>query len=95
MKKLLCLLALFAMCFTVVPHIAKAEKVDMGAITCKVLMDMDEDEVTMLMFWYDGYVSHMTKDNVMDADAIVEALQALAKHCADNPGDNVLKLITQ
>lgn len=95
MKKLLCLLTLCALCLSVAPLAAKAEKVDMGSVTCKQLLEMDEAEITFMVFWYDGYFSAKTGNNTMDTDALEQALEALGEHCGKNPNDNVLKVLSQ
>ena len=91
MKKLCCLCLFAALC-VVFPLTASAEKLDMGKFTCKALMELEGDEGAMVYFWLDGYVSHMTGNNVIDTTTIESDMQALMEMCQKNPGMKILDM---
>lgn len=93
MKKWLCLLTLCVLFLGATPLAVKAERLDMGSITCQDFMAMDEEEMAMFMFWLDGYASHANNNTVMDTGAIEKGLEQLAAHCPGNPGDKILSLL--
>lgn len=92
MKKVmsLCLLGAMCLCF---PLTASAEKLDMSQLTCAAFMELDGDETAMMYFWLDGYVSHMTKNNVIDTSTIEADIRALLEHCEKNPKVKILDML--
>ena len=91
MKKL-CGFCLLAVSLMIMPLIANAEKLDMGKFTCGDLMKLNGEEGAMVYFWLDGYVSHMTGNNVIDMATIEADITALAEMCQKNPSMKILDM---
>lgn len=91
MKKLCCL-CLLAAALAIVPPAANAEKLDMGKFTCGELLKLDGDEGAMVYFWLDGYVSHMTGNNVIDTGTMEADITALMEMCQKNLGMKILDM---
>lgn len=89
MKKLFSLLAIILLCATA-PLAASAEKLDMGKISCRDFMQMDEDALAYLYFWLDGYVSAKSGDTVLDTDSVENDLRAMLDACEDAPRKKLL-----
>lgn len=91
MKRLFSLLAITGLCLAA-PLGAQAEKIDMGALTCKQFTELDAQELTLLYFWLDGYVSHMSNDTTLDTDGVEADLQTMMEHCQAKPQSKVLDM---
>jgi acid stress chaperone HdeB len=63
---------------------ARAEVVDMAAITCGELIDMKADDAGTILVWVHGYFGGMADDTKFDFKAFKELSQAIGEYCAKN-----------
>ena len=94
MKKLLCFCAFALFCSTA-PLAVNAQQIDMGKLTCKDLVEMDEAELAILYMWLDGYFSHMSQNTILDLDNVESDLKALIKACDGSPEKKILDALTR
>jgi hypothetical protein len=80
MKKLLCIC--FIMLFCLAATLAHAsEKLDMNKATCGDVNLTEENELTVLISWMDGYLSAKSGDMVIDLSTIEKNLEHIVKTC--------------
>lgn len=90
MKKLLTTLLLTP----VLSLSAHAGSIDLGKMKCSELVSMaasDEESVTYMIFWMDGYLSGVSGDTTFDDDTITTFTENIIEKCAASPKANVLK----
>jgi hypothetical protein len=63
---------------------ARAEIVDMGAITCGELLKMKSDDAGTIMIWMHGYFGGMNDDTKFDQTAFQEIAKTIGAYCAIN-----------
>jgi hypothetical protein len=63
---------------------ARAEIVDMGAITCGDLLKMKSDDVGTIMLWMHGYFGGMNDDTKFDQAAFQDVAKTIGAYCAVN-----------
>lgn len=68
------------MLFSTAP--ARAEVIDMAAITCGELLNMNADESGTIMVWVHGYFGGMANDTKVDMKAFGEVAKAVGDYCA-------------
>ncbi len=91
--KLKFLLPAILAAFVALAPSAHAEDIDMGKITCKEFMSSTQNEMTMLIFWIDGYLSGVS-DNTMLTDAWLEELgDHLGSYCSKNGKHTIMQAI--
>ncbi len=72
---------------------AMADKVDFAKVTCGEFVELEVDELAMMYFWLDGYVSAKTDNTVMDTDGVEGDMTALVEACGANTESTVLNVI--
>jgi acid stress chaperone HdeB len=65
-------------------------KFDMKDLSCKELIEMDEETAGIMLMWLDGYLSGVTGDTTFDGAQFGTFAGSLGEHCAKNPADKVL-----
>lgn len=94
MKKTIAIAALLvsALAFssTVFAKKEQALKYDMKELSCKELIEMDEETMGIMLMWLDGYLSGITGDTKFDSDQFGSFAGSLGEHCAKNPADKVV-----
>lgn len=65
-------------------------KFDMKDLTCKELIEMDEDTAGIMLMWLDGYLSGVTSDTRFDGSQFGSFAGSLGEFCAKNPTEKVL-----
>jgi hypothetical protein len=95
MKKFTCLICLVCLAiFFTFAGTARAEKVNMGTLTCGDFSKMDGEEIAMLYFWLDGYLSKASGNTVLDTDSVENDLKSLADACAASPNEKILSVLS-
>ncbi len=90
MKKLFLGAALAAAAAT--PAFA-ADKIDMGATTCKDYTSASAEDIGAYLMWLDGYMSAKTGDTVIDFAAMQGLGTKLMEACQANPDEKILPAI--
>lgn len=63
---------------------ARAEVIDMAAITCGELLQMKSDEAGSILLWTHGYFGGQADDTKFDVKAFQEIAVAIGEYCAKN-----------
>jgi hypothetical protein len=63
---------------------ARAEVVDMAAITCGELLDMKGDDAGTILVWVHGYFGGKNDDTRFDLKAFENAAKEIGAYCAKN-----------
>ena len=90
MKKLLIFIAVLLFSTSVLAKKEQNIKFDMNDLTCKELIEMDEDSMGVLLMWLDGYLSGVTGDTRFDGDQFGSFAGSLGEYCAKNQNSKVL-----
>ena len=72
---------------------ARADTIDMAALTCGELQSMSADEAGSIMLWMHGYFGGEAKDTVVDLKSFGAASRALGQYCAQNAKMTVMTAI--
>lgn len=73
----------------------KGDKVDMAKVTCKDIAAKGEDEMALMLFWIDGYLSKEKNDTVLTGEWIQELGELIKTACAKSPTKPLLKLVRE
>jgi acid stress chaperone HdeB len=65
-------------------------KFNMQDLTCKELIELDEDTAGIMLMWLDGYLSGVTGDTRFDSDQFGSFAGSLGEYCAKKPAAKVL-----
>jgi|PlaIllAssembly_1097288.scaffolds.fasta_scaffold2326208_1 acid stress chaperone HdeB len=84
------LVSALAFSSTVFAKKEQALKYDMKELSCKELIEMDEETMGIMLMWLDGYLSGITGDTKFDSDQFGSFAGSLGEHCAKNPADKVV-----
>ncbi|MDD1608077.1 MAG: HdeA family protein, partial [Methylococcaceae bacterium] len=68
----------------------QALKYDMQDLSCKELIEMDEETMGIMLMWLDGYLSGVTGDTKFDSDQFGNFAGSLGEYCAKNPTEKVV-----
>lgn len=82
MKRFACLAAAAALMSSVAP--ARAEVIDMAAITCGEMLDMKSDEAGIILMWMHGYFGGKEDDTRLDLQALEHHAKSIGAFCAQN-----------
>jgi hypothetical protein len=63
---------------------ARADVIDMAAITCGELISMKADEAGSILLWTHGYFGGLADDTKFDPGAFGEIAKAVGTYCATN-----------
>lgn len=69
---------------------ALAQSADVSSITCNDLVSMDQDGITTLMFWIDGYMGGSADDSTFDLDRLGANIDGALSLCENNPDMTVM-----
>ncbi|PLL10744.1 hypothetical protein C0V75_18820 [Tabrizicola sp. TH137] len=69
---------------------ALAQSADISTITCADLATMDQDGITTLLFWIDGYMGGQAQDPTFDLDRLSANIDGAIALCQQNPGSSVM-----
>ena len=61
------------------------QSVDVSTITCNDLVSMDQDGITTLLFWIDGYMGGAADDASFDLDRLGANIDGALGLCENNP----------
>lgn len=78
--------------FLCVPAIASAEDdvQDVSKVTCKELLDADQNSMAMMLSWIDGYMSAKS-NNTLISNAWMEKLgEHIGTYCSANPNKTIM-----
>ncbi|MDR0827879.1 MAG: HdeA family protein [Desulfovibrio sp.] len=98
MKKFFCLCLLAG--FLTLPLSVQAakkggEELNMGTLTCGELLKMEEEEIALLYFWLDGYMSKATNNLKINEKEAEANITTLAEECEKAPKKKVMSLIRE
>ena len=68
----------------------QAVKFDMNDLSCKELIEFDEDTAGIMLMWLDGYLSGVTGDTRFDGKQFESFAGSLGEFCAKNPDSKVI-----
>ena len=63
---------------------ARAEVIDMAAVTCGELIAMKSDDAGAILLWTHGYFGGLADDTKFDPKAFEEIAKAVGGYCATN-----------
>lgn len=63
---------------------ARADVIDMTAITCGELMSMKPDEAGSILLWAHGYFGGLADDTKFDPKGFEEVAKAVGEYCGKN-----------
>lgn len=80
---------------TAVPFMstARAEVINMAAITCKELLAGKEDDIGTILMWLHGYYAGRGNTTTLDTDGLAKDSEKIGKYCAENPTITVMQAI--
>jgi hypothetical protein len=61
---------------------ASAEQVDVSSITCEMAAELDDETLTMLFFFIDGYTGGEAGDPVFDSERLSGDIDKVSITCA-------------
>ena len=64
---------------------ARAQVVDLSAITCKDFLANNKDNISLITMWLDGYHTDDDGPAVVNFDKMKEKSAKLSEYCAKNP----------
>ncbi len=74
---------------------ARAEVVDMAAITCGELLEMNSDEAGSILLWAHGYFGGLANDTKFDVEAFKEVAKAIGTYCAQHKKVTLISAIRE
>lgn len=90
MKKTLILVAALLISTNAFAKKEQNFKFDMNDLSCKELIESDEETIGMMLMWIDGYLSGVTGDTRFDSSQFTNFAGALGDYCAKNQNSKVL-----
>jgi hypothetical protein len=60
----------------------RAEVIDMAAVTCGDLLDMNADDAGSVLLWTHGYFGGLANDTKVDLHGFKEAAKVIGEYCA-------------
>jgi acid stress chaperone HdeB len=75
----------FAVLAASVSFPAAAETIDIGQATCKEVIELKEDDLTVIMMWTHGYFGGKSGDTKIDFDEFAKAGEVIGEACAKDP----------
>ena len=69
---------------------ALAQSADISTITCADLATMDQDGITALLFWLDGYMGGQAEDPTFDLDRLGTNIDGAIALCQQSPDSTVM-----
>ena len=69
---------------------ARAQQLDLDAVTCKEFLANDKPTVTMIMAWLQAFYTEENAKPVVDFDKMRADGDKLAAYCAKNPSHVVI-----
>lgn len=90
MKKILILVAALLLSTNAFAKKEQNVKFDMNELSCKELIESDEETISMMLMWIDGYLSGVTGDTRFDGNQFGSFAGSLGEYCAKNPSNTVL-----
>jgi hypothetical protein len=85
----LCLVALFCIA---APITSKADTFDFKSLNCEMILELDENEITFVYVWLDGYFAKAQNITTFNTDEIQPALQAIGEACQADPKKKLFDL---
>jgi acid stress chaperone HdeB len=64
---------------------AQAETIDVADATCKEVLEMKEDDLTVMMMWTHGYFGGKAGDTKIDFEEFAKAGEVIGAACAQDP----------
>ena len=68
----------------------QAQSFDIKALTCGDLLSMAEEEMGLIIFWVDGYLSGVTNDTRFDEELLSIFAEKMGEACVKSPDAKVL-----
>jgi acid stress chaperone HdeB len=68
----------------------QAESFDVKELTCEELLSASEEEMGIMLFWIDGYLSGVTGDTRFDDEMLSSFAEKMGGACAKSPEAKVL-----
>lgn len=81
--------ALFAVALTAAMP-ANADQVDVSTITCETASALDDQSLTMMIFFIDGYTGGAAGDPVFDSVRLSGDIGKVAEACAADPAKTLM-----
>lgn len=63
---------------------AFSESVDMSTITCEQVMTSNQDEVTTVLIWLDGWLAGQADNTMLDPDEMGKQVEGILGVCEAN-----------
>lgn len=93
MKKIFAILLLTAFLPLSPAFAADDLNVDIAQISCKDLLEEDEDGAAAMMLWADGYLSAKSGDTRISTEWIAKLAANIGAYCAINPNKTFMDAI--
>jgi acid stress chaperone HdeB len=71
----------------------RAEPVDMSTITCENLLSMQQDEISFVLIWVQGYTAGANDDSSMDPDVLGKSVTDTVTYCQANGSTSVMNAV--
>ncbi len=72
---------------------AFAQDTDMATIKCSEFLKSNQNDMTMLIFWIDGYISAQSDNTVISDEWMTKLGTHLGSYCATNPNNTIMQAI--
>lgn len=69
--------------------------IDMAAYTCKDLFSEKEDDIGVVLIWFDGYLSGKTGDTSLSMDFIKDLAESVGTACKEKQSAKVMDIVKQ
>jgi hypothetical protein len=70
-----------------------AQSADMAELKCSDLVAMKAEDMGLILFWIDGYVSHKTGNTAVNFEGLAADGEKIGTYCGTNPDAKVLEYI--
>ncbi len=87
------LLPAFLAAFMAFAPSIQAEETDMAKIPCKEFAASSQNDMTMLVFWIDGYLSGISDNTVLSEEYITELTTHMVNYCTKNGSHTIMQAI--
>lgn len=72
---------------------ASAADLEMSQLTCAQLFQGKAEDIGVILFWIDGYVSHKTGNTGINFEGVKADGEKIGTYCAANPDAKVLEYV--
>jgi acid stress chaperone HdeB len=69
---------------------AQADSFNVNELTCGELLSLSDEEMGLIIFWIDGYLSGVTGDTQFNDEMLSSFAERMGAACAKSPDSRVL-----